>query len=227
MVDDASPGDRWLEVLAPFRGDPRLILWRSSANGGPYRIKNVLLEKLDSPIIALQDADDRSHPERFARQLAYMDATGADIVGCWARYINEAGRPFWLGPVPENVTFWRRMGLRTVMRHPTAIMRRSVFELLVGFDGTTMVSADEDFIFRAAHVYNIRNVRSCLYDLRTVQTSLTRARATGLRSEMRLRYEAQYHAVERERRHTTDRARLLQLLVPPPNDRPIVLNRVS
>jgi glycosyltransferase involved in cell wall biosynthesis len=227
VADDASANERWLEVLAPHRRDPRLMLWRSSANVGPYRLKNALLTRTDAPVIAMQDADDRSHPQRLARQLACMERTGADLVGCWARYINPAGRVYSIGPVPPDINFWLRLGLPTTIRHPTAIMRRSIFEILRGFDGSTKFGADQEFILRAQYLHKLRNLASPLYDLRQTTGSLSRSVATGMRSEARRKYRARYHAEELLRRQTSDRMRLLELLVPPPNDLEFTLERVT
>jgi glycosyltransferase involved in cell wall biosynthesis len=226
VADDASPSERWLEVLAPLRHDPRLFLWRSSANVGPYRLKNVLLARTDTPVIALQDADDRSHPQRLSRQLAYMQRTGADLVGCWARYIEPTGRVYSIGPVLPDINFWMRLGLSTTIRHPTAIMRRSLFDVLRGFDGSTKFGADQEFILRAAYLHKLRNLSCALYDLRQTHGSLSRSVATGMRSEARRVYRARYHAEEQQRRQTTDRGQLLALLVPPANDIEFSLERV-
>jgi len=227
VVDDASPDQRWQDVLAPLRDDPRLIVWRSTANVGPYRLKNALLRLIDAPIVALQDSDDRSHPRRLSRQLACMDDTTADLVGCWARYITPSGFPYFIGPVFSDINFWARFGLRTLIRHPTAIMRRSIFDLLHGFDGSTMFGADQEFILRAAHLHKLRNLASVLYDLRQTAGSLSRSSATGMRSEARRVYRARYLAEERARRQTTERGRLLELLVPHNNEIPFSLVRAS
>lgn len=226
VADDASPDDRWLEALAPLRSDPRLILWRSSNNVGPYRIKNVLLGRIDAPVIALQDADDRSHPQRLSRQLAHMEHTSADLVGCWARYITPNGRLYWIGPVPSDINFWLRVGLPSTIRHPTAIMRRSMFDILRGYDGSTKFGADQEFILRAGYLHKLRNLASPLYDLRQTRGSLSRSAATGMRSEARRLYWARYRAEELLRRQAPDRERLLELLIPPANDVDFSLERV-
>ena len=156
-----------------------------------------------------------------------MDRTGADLVGCWARYINPAGRPYSIGLVPPDINFWMRLGLSTTIRHPTAIMRRSLFDVLRGFDGSTKFGADQEFILRAAYLHKLRNVCCALYDLRQTRGSLSRSDATGMRSEARRCYRARYHAEEQVRRQTTDRGRLLELLVPPENDIPFALERLD
>lgn len=227
VADDASSDDRWLAALDALRGDPRLVLWRASANVGPYRLKNLLLGLTDAPVLALQDADDRSHPQRISRQLACMDRTGADVVGCWARYITPTGRPYWIGPVPRDVNFWLRAGLTTVIRHPSAIIRRSVFDVLGGFDGSTKFGADQEFILRAHHLHRLRNVACALYDLRQTVGSLSRSPATGMRSEVRRRYRARYLAEEAQRRQTADVAVLRALLVGRANDVACTLERVG
>lgn len=226
VADDATPDDRWLEVLRPFRHDPRLIVWKASANVGPYRIKNVLLERSDSPFVALQDADDRSHPERIGLQVEYLEKHQADVVGCWCRYMNEAGKIHEWGPVFSNVNLWRWLGKRTVLRQPTAVMRRSIFDVLRGFDGTARVSADEELMYRAVHAFKVRNIRRFLYDIRTLSNSLSRDPSTGLKAAFRLEYEAKYHREEAERWRTRNPKRMLELLTPPPNDVAFTLDRV-
>jgi glycosyltransferase involved in cell wall biosynthesis len=227
VADDASPDDRWLEVLAPYRGDPRLIVWRASRNVGPYRIKNALLERCAGAHVAFHDADDRSAARRLSRQLEYLEGARLDVVGSWVRYIREGGEFVRFGPMVQHVNLWRWIGLRTVVKHATCLVRRELFAQVRGFDGTARVSADDDFIFRAAHVGKIRNLRAFLYDVRLTSTSLTRAPATGLRSEMRREYDAGVRRREAERGRLRDRAALLRSLVPPGNDVEFVLERVD
>lgn len=227
VVDDASADDRWLQALAPWRADPRLVLWRSTANVGPYRLKNALLERCNGAYVAFHDADDRSARRRLSRQVEYLERGHLDIVGSWVRYINEDGTFVRFGPMVHNVNLWRRLGLRTVVKHATCLVKREVFTLLCGFDGTARVSADDDFIFRAAHVCKIRNIRALLYDVRLCSTSLTRAPATGLRSEMRRNYDAQVRQRERARSAMRNRDDLLRSLIPPASDVAFDLQRVD
>ena len=114
-------------------------------NVGTYRIKNVALGMIASPIIAFQDADDISHPNRFDDELSLMRRTGAHVVGCSLNYISEDGSFIRFKRMPRNANFWLRLGKGFVSHHPTTIVRREVLETLRGFDGTTKFAADADF----------------------------------------------------------------------------------
>lgn len=227
VVDDASPDERWLAELAQFRGDRRLVLWRSSVNVGTYRLKNALLARCAGRYVAFHDSDDRSVARRLSRQVEYLEDARLDIVGSWVRYVTERGEFVRHGPMVHNVNLWRSLGLRSLVKHASCVVRREAFGLLKGFDGTARVSADDDFIFRAAHVCKIRNLRAFLYDVRLCQSSLTRAPATGLRSPMRRAYDADTRARDRARRQLREREALLRSLVPPANDVAFELHRVD
>lgn len=70
IVDDCSTEVdlMWLDEIAA--GDPRIRLLRLSKNGGTYRARNVGITEARGEFITGQDADDWSHPERIARQVA-------------------------------------------------------------------------------------------------------------------------------------------------------------
>jgi glycosyltransferase involved in cell wall biosynthesis len=215
VVDDASPTDDWLQAIAKLRGDPRLTLYRTTQNVGPYRIKNRLIRATASPYIAFQDADDVSHPTRFRQQLQMMKRTGAQIVGCGFSYIAEDGRLIARQRMVRHVNLWMRFGKSFAALHPTTIVRSEIFETLGGFDGTTHFAADADFFLRAAHLYRIRNARAYLYDYRIRSNSLSTAQKTGLHSQDRARYAGLMQEREQQRRALRGEALRLSLLAPP------------
>ncbi|MEG3163893.1 glycosyltransferase family A protein [Sphingomonas sp. PB2P19] len=86
VVDDCST-DTTREVVAAWP-DPRVRLVALEQNGGPVRARNRAVAEARGRYIAALDHDDLCHPQRFARQLAYLDAhpdtvllgTAADIL---------------------------------------------------------------------------------------------------------------------------------------------------
>lgn len=70
VVDDGSRDDT-VEVLARIR-DPRLRVVRAERNGGPAIARTLALAHARGRFIAGLDQDDLCHPERFARQLAWL-----------------------------------------------------------------------------------------------------------------------------------------------------------
>jgi glycosyltransferase involved in cell wall biosynthesis len=74
IVDDASIDDTW-RILTPFADrDKRIILLRNQSNLGVVRSLNRGLDQSKGEVIARQDADDISHPERIQKQLGFLDS---------------------------------------------------------------------------------------------------------------------------------------------------------
>ena len=72
VADDGSK-DETLAVLAAI-DDPRLRVVCAARNGGPAAARTLAMAHASGRFIAGLDQDDLCHPDRFARQLAYLDA---------------------------------------------------------------------------------------------------------------------------------------------------------
>ncbi|KQT31885.1 glycosyl transferase family 2 [Sphingomonas sp. Leaf412] len=87
VVDDGS-SDQTRAIVGSWP-DPRVRLIALPVNGGPVRARNRGVAAAHGRYIAALDQDDLCHPERFARQVAYLDAsphvallaTAADVLG--------------------------------------------------------------------------------------------------------------------------------------------------
>src|SRR5688500_26814 len=88
ICDDAST-DGSLKVIEKFT-DERIRLYINAKNVGSLLTRNFLFTKSRGSLIALQDADDLSLPERLSRQ-ARLFKTDAELALCgtWARYVRE------------------------------------------------------------------------------------------------------------------------------------------
>jgi hypothetical protein len=102
VVDDAST-DATPAVLASFT-DARLRTLRNPHNLGLTRSLNLGLRASRGRYIARLDADDTCHPDRLARQVAYLDAhPGVGLLGSAARVGEEVRR----GPQdPTELRWW-------------------------------------------------------------------------------------------------------------------------
>jgi glycosyltransferase involved in cell wall biosynthesis len=102
-VDDCSKDDS-VGVLERF-GDPRIRVIRAESNGGPVVARNRAFAEARGRYVAGLDQDDISLPERFARQVAYLDAQPeVALVSSASDYLIEGKRvpgtwPRPLGPV--------------------------------------------------------------------------------------------------------------------------------
>ena len=70
VVDDASEPENSAAIRAAVEGDPRVSYLRMPVNSGPYMGRNRAIAMASGAFVAIQDADDWSHPDRFAAQIA-------------------------------------------------------------------------------------------------------------------------------------------------------------
>jgi glycosyltransferase involved in cell wall biosynthesis len=90
VVDDCSTDDT--RAVVARCGDPRVRLIALPENGGPVRARNHALLHARGRHIAALDQDDLCHPERFARQVAFLDAhDDVALVASRTDVLSEAG----------------------------------------------------------------------------------------------------------------------------------------
>jgi glycosyltransferase involved in cell wall biosynthesis len=123
IIDDAST-DRSVDVIRSF-GDPRILFLQNDSNLGLIATLNRGLDTVSGEYVARMDQDDVSLPERFAKQVVFMDSNPKVAAsGTWARDIDEGGRIIGRRPhVPvgrqmEN-DFWHP----SPMIHPSVMIR--------------------------------------------------------------------------------------------------------
>jgi glycosyltransferase involved in cell wall biosynthesis len=90
--------DDYLSRLA----DRRTTILRLERNGGPARARNAGIEAARGDYIAIMDADDVCAPDRIARQLEFLTATRADLVGSSYAEIDAAGAIVGMKHMPRT-----------------------------------------------------------------------------------------------------------------------------
>ena len=124
-----------VNVEAYLRGlkDERIkISARSENKGLAYSLNELfqILKPKGYEYIARMDADDISMPDRFEKQLAYMDSHPVvEWLGTWAIEINSKGEEYYRKQMPETHKECNKMfRKRDCMIHPTVMFRRSYIE---------------------------------------------------------------------------------------------------
>jgi glycosyltransferase involved in cell wall biosynthesis len=83
--------DRSPEILRHYK-DERVRQFFLPKNIGRTLALNYALEQAQGEYIAVLDADDVSNPDRFTKQVAYLDQhPETSVVGAWAMHINARG----------------------------------------------------------------------------------------------------------------------------------------
>lgn len=113
--------------------DGRIKICKRNENKGLAYSLNELLGTVMSmgyQYIARMDADDISLPERFEKQIAYMDVhKEIECVGTWAIEIKSDGSEYYRKQMPESHEgCWKQFMIRDCMIHPTVVFRRSYIE---------------------------------------------------------------------------------------------------
>ena len=136
LVDDCS-GEGYDELFARAEAlDPRVRLIRLARNGGSYLARNTALRQAAGEFVTTQDADDWSHPERLAAQVAAMAerpesvASHSEAIRCRPDLTRQ-----WFGYSPER------------MNASSLLVRREVLQRLEGFDQIRK-GADSEMIER-------------------------------------------------------------------------------
>lgn len=121
---------------------PRLTVLRHSAREGIVRsLQDAASEARGAAILARHDADDLSHPERFARQLAFLrDNPQVGLVAAGVETISESAptdgwRRYeaWLDSCSTPGEIAANLWVESPLPHPTVMMRRSAHDRAGGY----------------------------------------------------------------------------------------------
>jgi hypothetical protein len=125
VVDDAST-DGGLEVVKRI-SDPRIRILESPVNTGRPAAANRGYDAATGAYIAVLDADDRVHPERIAKQVAFLEAhPDVGVCGSWLRFFG--GRDL-VHRLPEEDEEARALSVFGVpVSYGACMFRRSVLE---------------------------------------------------------------------------------------------------
>ena len=165
-------------VLARYR-DVVWVCVRSPHNVGITPTLNGLLRRLgDERYVFRMDADDVSHPTRFAAQVRFMDANPqVALCGTQAMDIDAEGEPLGVRrfPVAPEAVRLALTRLNPVL-HPTYCTRRAVLD--EGFEYRDVYLAEDlDFVMRLVLAgHSVANLDEVLLSWRQSGDSLARRR---------------------------------------------------
>lgn len=127
LIDDGSTDG---SVNGPWLADRRIILVEDGRNLGLSSRLNQAISLARAPLFARMDHDDIAHPNRFERQVEFLDQhVDIDLLGTRCVAINEASEV--IGELPSAVTHEQicaRPWLGFYLAHPTWMGRTSWFK---------------------------------------------------------------------------------------------------
>lgn len=163
IIDDASTDDTLQRIKK--HNDPRIQVIEKKQNTGYTESLNLGIDLAKGQYIARMDGDDISHPLRFEKQVALLDAE-PDVILCgtWYRI---------LGTVKEVHPPIRNFGIRRALRRNNALAHASVMirkqTLLqnnLRYNPDMQPSEDYDLWVRMLPFGKLKNIPEVLLDYR-------------------------------------------------------------
>lgn len=169
IMNDGST-DNTADILAGLAdGDKRIVLFSNEKTQGLPTSLNMLASRARGRYLARMDGDDKCHPERFERQLSLMEAS-KDIDVCFTivNLMSHNGEFICTKWIPKKVsTILACMPYINFFAHPTAMMRKSSFEIVGGYNAVFQRGQDwELWMKMIAHKMSFGYVREALLDYR-------------------------------------------------------------
>jgi glycosyltransferase involved in cell wall biosynthesis len=156
VLDDGSRDGTAAAAAEAMAADPRCELVRLERNLGVARSLNRGLELASAPVVAIQDADDHSAPQRLERQLATLDADPAvAAIGARMLEVDPDGSPLR----PRTGVATGDVGSVLLRFNPipngAAAFRRDVVRALGGYDTRYRFAAEYDLWLRIADRHRV------------------------------------------------------------------------
>lgn len=190
VVDDGST-DRSVELLRTF-GDRRIRIVQNERNRGLAASLNRGIALACGEYIARHDVDDRSAPDRFAKQVAFLHAhPEVVLLGTGFSSIDANGKVLERIELPtrHHDILWH-MCWYCPFAHTSVMWRRAdVSERFGGYDESLEYSEDFDLWRRISASAPVANLPEALVDVRIHDTSMTATYEERAQTGFRMRVD--------------------------------------
>ncbi|MDP9115561.1 MAG: glycosyltransferase, partial [Acidobacteriota bacterium] len=179
ILDDGSEQADTLAELERQAGADRRIHVERGPRRGVTRTLNRGLEWASRDLIARQDADDWSEPQRLERQAAFLrEHPGVAVCGTNAWTHRDDGHPLWPTRLPEGSEAIREALWRgNPFVHGSTMFRRTTARYREEFP----CAQDYDFFWRLCDAAGGANLREPLYHYRYNRGAVSACRAAEQR----------------------------------------------
>ena len=170
VVDDASTDATW-RVLGSCH-DSRLRGLRNPSRLGAAAARNRAIQVAQAPLIAIQDADDVSLPQRLLIQTKFMACNpSVAVVGTWAVSISDDGREIGLlnyPPMTDLNLKWALLFWNPFI-HSSVMLRRSTLTQAGPYPearGSAWFVEEEELSSRSTQAHHAANIGEALVKYR-------------------------------------------------------------
>ncbi|MNO28193.1 putative glycosyltransferase EpsE [compost metagenome] len=187
IINDGST-DKSGDIIARY-SDPRIKRIDNTVNCGVTESLNKGLQLAVGEFIARMDSDDFSHPNRFSRQLSYMESH-PNVGVCGSNVQVMGSEEVWYQPEqPDEVKC--RLLFNCCLAHPSVMLRR---EILVNhslqYDAYYNYAEDYQLWTQLSHVTKLSNVPEVLLYYRLHDAQISKSYTTDqVEQAQRIKYE--------------------------------------
>lgn len=174
IIDDSTK-EETKAAIDSFTTDPRVYIHRTTERLGFIKSLNCGLEASKGKYIARMDGDDFSHPDRFEKEVAFLEANpDVMVVGGQMNIMDENGQITSSRSYPSGgLKLFLFSCARNPLSHPTIMMRRELIDKGYRYDETLRMSEDLDFWLRLMNDnYKIANLPDTVLDYRVTDSFL-------------------------------------------------------
>lgn len=175
IISDHGTSDESLEIINSY-SDKRIWHIHNNPPLGLVKSLNLGIEKAKGEYVARMDSDDVSLPNRFEKQVKFLDShPKIGILGSAIIFINSAGRPsrFRYFPHTPNSVKWYLL-FNSCSAHPTVMGRKEIFMKLGGYNIEALHAEDYEFWVNALQETQIANLPEVLLQFRIHKESITK-----------------------------------------------------
>jgi glycosyltransferase involved in cell wall biosynthesis len=169
VLDDGSD-DETRAIAEGYAARDSRIRVISRENRGLVASLNQLFGEARAPLVARFDADDLCRPERFARQIAFLQAhPDHGLVGSATLYIDASGGPAANPQIERPTTheeFLANLEDGPLVCHSAVMVRRNLVREAGGYRAAYVHAEDYDLWLRLSRVTRLHNLPECLLDYR-------------------------------------------------------------
>ena len=173
IIDDCST-DATLQICKSFQDD-RIVIIEKEKNSGYTNSLNYGISIAKGKYIARMDGDDISLPERFKKQVTFLEAN-EDVVLCgtWLGIIGSTN----VIKLPENHTDIKLGLLKgNCMAHPSVMIKKQILnELYVVYDILKEPAEDYDLWVRLLAIGKLHNLKEVLLNYRVHNMQVSQKR---------------------------------------------------
>lgn len=185
LILNDSPQNTTLDQIIADYSDPRIRYFKNDKSLGIADGHNFLLDQAKGKYIALMDHDDISAPERFQKQVTFME-THPEI-GICGTACRRFGRLFKNGAVfnpTEDARIRALLFFRCPILHPSTIIRRSILtENHIRWDNRFISVNDRKLYFDCAGHTQLHNLPDILYLYRLSSGMTSKTQKDKIRNE--------------------------------------------